>query len=232
MDAPFEVLIRRIGRREETMARKTFLKGAIISFLAVALATGCATQTASSPEQIQRALALESRDSVDQYILGATDVVRVSVWRNEDLSIAVPVRPDGKISVPLVGDVQASGRAPEQLANDIRLSLSEYIREPQVSVVVTSMGSHEFTDRVRVTGAVRQPVSIPHRSGMTVLDIFLNAGGANEFAALNNAMLYRKVEGEVVAIPIRLDDILNKGQVETNYSMRPGDILTVPERNF
>ena len=214
------------------MARKTLLKGAIISFLAVALVTGCATQTASSPEKIQKALALETRDSVDQYILGATDVVRVSVWRNEDLSIAVPVRPDGKISVPLVGDVQASGKAPEQLAADIRESLSAYIREPQVSVVVTSMGSHEFTDRVRVTGAVRQPVSIPHRSGMTILDIFLNAGGANEFAALNNAMLYRKVQGDVVAIPIMLGDILNKGQVETNYTMRPGDILTVPERSF
>lgn len=214
------------------MTRKTVLKEVIASFLAVALASGCATQTASSPEKIRKALALDTRDSVDQYILGATDVVRVSVWRNEDLSIEVPVRPDGKISVPLVGDIQASGKTPEQLAADIRGSLSAYIREPQVSVVVTSMGSHEFTDRVRVTGAVRQPVSIPHRSGMTVLDIFLNAGGANEFASLNKAMLYRKVEGEVVAIPVMLDDILNKGQVETNYTMRPGDILTIPERNF
>lgn len=214
------------------MSWKYLLKGLATSLAAVVMVSGCATQTASSPEKIQRALALDTRDSVDQYILGATDVVRVSVWRNDDISISVPVRPDGKISVPLVGDVQASGRTPEQLAGAIRASLSEYIREPQVSIVVTSMGSHEFTDRVRVTGAVRQPVSIPHRSGMTVLDIFLNAGGANEFAALNNAMLYRKVEGEVVAIPIMLDDILNKGRVQTNYPMRPGDILSVPERSF
>ncbi|MTI98591.1 MAG: sugar ABC transporter substrate-binding protein [Marinobacter adhaerens] len=214
------------------MSWKYLLKGLATSLAAVVMVSGCATQTASSPEKIQRALALDTRDSVDQYILGATDVVRVSVWRNDDISISVPVRPDGKISVPLVGDVQASGRTPEQLAGAIRASLSEYIREPQVSIVVTSMGSHEFTDRVRVTGAVRQPVSIPHRSGMTVLDIFLNAGGANEFAALNNAMLYRKVDGEVVAIPIMLDDILNKGRVQTNYPMRPGDILSVPERSF
>lgn len=214
------------------MSWKYLLKGLVSSFAVAVIVSGCATQTASSPEKIQRALSVETRDSVDQYILGATDVVRVSVWRNDDLSISVPVRPDGKISVPLIGDVQASGRTPEQLAGAIRASLSEYIREPQVSVVVTSMGSHEFTDRVRVTGAVRQPVSIPHRSGMTVLDIFLNAGGANEFAALNNAMLYRKFEGEVVAIPIMLDDILNKGQVQTNYLMRPGDILSVPERSF
>lgn len=214
------------------MSRKYSLQGLIIVLFAVVLVSGCATQSASSPEKIQRALAVDASTSVDQYILGATDVVSVSVWRNEDLSISVPVRPDGKISVPLVGDVQASGRTPEQLASAIRSSLSEYIREPQVSVVVTSMGSHEFTDRVRVTGAVRQPLSIPHRSGMTVLDIFLNAGGANEFAALNNAMLYRKFEGEVVAIPVELGDILNKGQVRTNYLMRPGDILTVPERSF
>jgi len=214
------------------MSWKYLLKGLATSLAAVVMVSGCVTQTASSPEKIQRALALDTRDSVDQYILGATDVVRVSVWRNDDISISVPVRPDGKISVPLVGDVQASGRTPEQLAGAIRASLSEYIREPQVSIVVTSMGSHEFTDRVRVTGAVRQPVSIPHRSGMTVLDIFLNAGGANEFAALNNAMLYRKVDGEVVAIPIMLDDILNKGRVQTNYPMRPGDILSVPERSF
>lgn len=144
----------------------------------------------------------------------------------------MPIRPDGKISVPLIGDVQASGRTPEELAANIETSLSAYIREPQVSVVVTSMGSHEFTDRVRVTGAVVQPTSVPHRDGLTVLDMVLSAGGANAFAALNNAMLYRPLEGEVVAIPIRLGDILNNGDIETNYSMRPGDILTIPERNF
>lgn len=214
------------------MSRKYLTQGLIVSLLAVALFSGCAGPSASSPEKIQRALTVETRDSVDQYILGATDVVQVSVWRNEDLSIAVPVRPDGKISVPLVGDVQASGRTPEELATNIKASLAEYIREPQVSVVVTSMGSHEFTDRVRVTGAVRQPISVPHRSGMTVLDVFLSAGGANEFASLNDAMLYRKLDGEVVAIPVNVDDILSKGEVTTNYSMRPGDILTIPERRF
>ncbi|MFV8571133.1 XrtA/PEP-CTERM system exopolysaccharide export protein [Marinobacter sp. SBS5] len=214
------------------MSLKSLVSASVLSFMAALLLTGCASNTPSSPEMVQRALAMDSRDSVDQYVLGATDVVRVSVWRNEDISISVPVRPDGKISVPLVGDVQASGETPEQLAQAIRVALSEYIREPQVSIVVTSMGSHEFTDRVRVTGAVRQPVSIPHRSGMTVLDMFLNAGGANQFADLNDSMLYRKVGDEVVAIPVQLDDILSKGRIDTNYLMRPGDILTIPERNF
>jgi polysaccharide export outer membrane protein len=213
------------------MSRKYLIQGLLWCFI-VALISGCAGPTVSSQDDIDRALAVETRDSVNQYILGATDVVNVSVWRNEDLSITVPVRPDGKISVPLVGDVQASGRTPEELAGSIRDTLAEYIREPQVSVVVTSTGSHEFTDRVRVTGAVRQPISIPHRAGMTVLDIFLNAGGANEFASLNNSVLYRKVDGKVVAIPVKLDDILNKGKVATNYPIRPGDILTIPERSF
>jgi len=213
------------------MSRKSYLPGITLLLVSAALVSGCAGGP-SSDEQIQRALSVNTSTSVDQYLLGATDVVQVSVWRNEDLSVSVPVRPDGKISVPLVGDVQASGRTPTELADDIEESLARYIREPQVSIVVTSMGSHEYNDRVRVTGAVQQPVSVPHRAGMTVLDVVLGAGGATPFAALNKSMLYRKVDGEVIAIPIRLEDILNNGDVRTNYAIRPGDILSVPERSF
>ncbi|PXX90736.1 sugar ABC transporter substrate-binding protein [Marinobacter vulgaris] len=214
------------------MSSKYSIRALLLPLAAVAFITGCASNSPSSDAKVQQALQLDTVNSVDQYILGATDVVRVSVWRNDDLSISVPVRPDGKISVPLVGDVQATGRTPEDLADDIESNLAGFIREPQVSVVVTNMGSHEYIDRVRVTGAVQSPVSVPHRAGMTVLDMFLSAGGANPFAAPNNAMLYRPVEGEVVAIPVRLDDILTKGDIATNYSMRPGDILAVPERSF
>jgi polysaccharide export outer membrane protein len=193
---------------------------------------GCASQPSSSPEDIQQALAVGPDSMSEDYVLGPTDVVTVSVWRNQDLSLSVPVRPDGKISVPLVGDVVANGRTPEQLAESVRASLTEFIREPQVSVVVTSMGSNEFTNRVRVTGAVRQSISTPHRQGMTVLDIFLSAGGANEFAALNDTRLHREMNGKVVSIPVRLEDILTDGDIETNYTIRPGDILAIPERNF
>ncbi|MBW7470075.1 polysaccharide biosynthesis/export family protein [Marinobacter sp. M216] len=213
------------------MSRMYSLPGLAL-FLVVTLISGCAGQSASSRDKIQRALSVNTATSVEEYVLGATDTVKVSVWRNEDLSIEVPVRPDGKISVPLVGDVQASGRTPQALADDIESSLARYIRQPQVSIVVTSMGSHEYTDRVRVTGAVEQPVSVPHRAGMTVLDVVLGAGGTTPFAALNKSMLYRRVDGEVVAIPVRLEDILNNGDVATNYAIRPGDILSIPERNF
>lgn len=213
------------------MSRKYTLPGLTLLFTSLVLIAGCAGGP-SSDEDIQRALSMNTSTSVDRYVLGATDVVQVSVWRNEDLSVSVPVRPDGKISVPLVGDVQASGRTPTDLANDIEEQLARYIREPNVSIVVTSMGSHEYNDRVRVTGAVEQPMSVPHRAGMTVLDVVLGAGGATPFASLNNAMLYRRVDGDVVAIPIRLEDILNDGDVRTNYAIRPGDILSVPERSF
>ncbi|WP_239037014.1 XrtA/PEP-CTERM system exopolysaccharide export protein [Marinobacter sp. C7] len=206
--------------------------GVIATLGAVALSTGCAGPTASSSAEIQRALNVDNSSSVEEYILGPTDVVQVSVWRNEDLSTSVPIRPDGKISVPLVGDIQASGKTPETLANDIEERLASYIRQPQVSIVVTSMGSHEFSDRVRVTGAVEQPMSMPHRAGMTVIDVFLEAGGENEFASLNNSKLYRKSGGKVVVIPVRLGDIVNRGDISTNYGLRPGDILSVPERAF
>lgn len=214
------------------MSRKCIPVSWFATLLTALLLGGCASQSPSSPEKVREALALSDEQSVQEYIIGVTDVVKVSVWRNEDLSVSVPVRPDGKISVPLIGDVQASGQAPEQLADSVEERLASYIREPQVSVVVTSMGSHEFTDRVRVTGAVGQPTSTPYRDGMTVLDIVLSSEGLTPFASGNDAMLYRSLEREVVAIPVRMDDILERGDISTNYTLRPGDILTIPERNF
>ncbi|TYC62736.1 sugar ABC transporter substrate-binding protein [Marinobacter sp. BW6] len=214
------------------MSSKYSLQGLLMSLVAVAFVAGCAAPQPSSQEAINEALSLQTSTSVDEYVLGPTDSIQISVWRNQDLSIGVPVRPDGRVSMPLIGDVMATGKTPEQLANEIEQGLASYIREPQVTVVVTSMGSHEFSDRVRVTGAVNQPISVPHRPGMTVLDMMLSAGGANPFANLNSAMLYRALDNRMVAIPVRLDDILNSGDVSTNYRMRPGDILAVPERNF
>ena len=209
------------------MARMLVAAFAVVA----ALLSGCVSTPASSPDKIRQALNIE-KQGVQQYILGPTDVVDVSVWRNPDLSVSVPVRPDGQISVPLVGDIRAAGRTPEVLSQAIENELSQYIREPQVSVVVTGMGSHEFTERVRVTGAVQAPMSMPYRQGMTVMDIVLQAGGANQFADLDDAMLYRTMGQEAVAIPVDLDDILNRGNIKTNYLLQPGDILTVPERDF
>ena len=170
--------------------------------------------------------------SVQEYRIGVGDALQINVWRNQELSLAVPVRPDGKISMPLVGDIVAAGLTPLELSGNIVAGLTSFVRNPQVTVIVTNPSSSDFQRRVRITGAVQAPQSIPYREGMTVLDLVLMAGGANDFASSNNARLYRKVGGEMKIYPVKLGDLLNKGDVSTNYSLQPSDIVTVPERAF
>ena len=166
----------------------------------------------------------------DAYRIGVDDVVQVSVWRNPELGITAPVRPDGMISVPLVGDVQAGGRVPAEVAKDIQTKLSAYVVDPQVAVILTELRSHEYLSRVRVTGAVKQPISIPYRQGMTVLDAVLAAGGVTEFAAADRSNLYRKNGDGTGTYQVRLDSVLNRGDLSTNFKVAPGDVITVPER--
>jgi len=199
---------------------------AVLTSLVLSLAVvGCATTNhqASAPPT-------SSAAAVEAYQIGVDDVVQVSVWRNPDLSITAPVRPDGKITVPLAGDVVAGGRTPQDVAADIQSKLAAYVQQPQVSVILTELKSHEFLSRVRVTGAVKQPVSIPYRQGMTVLDAVLAAGGVNEFAAPNRSGLYRKNGEGTTSYEVNLEQILHRGDLSTNFSVAPGDVITVPER--
>jgi polysaccharide export outer membrane protein len=170
--------------------------------------------------------------AVDAYRIGVDDQVQVAVWRNPELGITVPVRPDGMISVPLIGDVLAGGRTPPEVAKDIQDKLAAYVRDPQVAVILTELRSHEYLSRVRVTGAVRQPVSVPYRPGMTVLDAVLAAGGLTEFAAPDRAELHRRTGDGSRTFEVKLDRILNRGDLATNYPVAPGDVITVPERMF
>ncbi|MGI9286511.1 MAG: XrtA/PEP-CTERM system exopolysaccharide export protein [Pseudomonadales bacterium] len=170
--------------------------------------------------------------SEEVYRIGVGDQLQVSVWRNPELSVGVPVRPDGKISTPLVGDVLAAGNTPEDLAQALTDKLQAFIRSPKVTVVVTNPASAEFQQRVRVTGAVQGPTSVEYRTGMTVMDLVLVGGGANEFALLNKAKLYRVTKEGTKVYPVRLKDILEKGKLETNYKLLPSDIVTVPQRSF
>ncbi len=196
--------------------------------LLVAVISACASGSGSltpPPERTQAA--------VDDYLIGVDDMVQVTVWRNPELGVTAPVRPDGKISVPLVGDVVAGGRTSAAVAADIQEKLADFVRTPQVAVILTELRSHEYLSRVRVTGAVRQPVSIPYRQGMTVLDAVLAAGGTTEFAAADRADLYRRNgDDSSSAHAVNLDRILNHGDLTTNYRVAPGDIITVPERTF
>lgn len=196
-----------------------------VLFLALLLSAcaSTASRTAGAPPAPTEA-------AVTTYKIGVDDVVQVSVWRNPELGITVPVRPDGMISVPLIGDVAAGGRTPSQVADDIQQRLAAYVRDPQVAVILTDLRSHEYLSRVRVTGAVRQPVSIPFRQGMTVLDAVLAAGGLTEFAAPDRSALYRKVGDGSRSYGVRLDRILSRGDLSTNFQVAPGDVITVPER--
>lgn len=136
------------------------------------------------------------------------------------------------ISVPLIGDVQAGGKTATELAADVKQKLAIYIRDPNVTIIITELRSHEFLSRVRVTGAVRTPRSTQYRQGMTVVDAVLEAGGLNDFASPNNTKLYRTVDGKTKVYSIELGGILNSGKLETNMKLFPGDVIAVPERLF
>ena len=186
----------------------------------------------TSAPQSTAAVPTTTEGAITEYTVGIGDQLAISVWRNPDLSVEVPVRPDGKVSVPLAGDLMAAGKTPMQLSNDITNQLSNFLKGPQVTVIVTNPASSDFQRRVRITGAVNTPVSLPYREGMTVLDLVLLANGLNDYAAAQNATLYRKSAGKVTAYPVNLDHLLNKGKLETNYPLQPSDVLSVPERLF
>jgi len=170
--------------------------------------------------------------SGEVYRIGVDDQISINVWKNTELSLSMPVRPDGKISMPLIGDVVAGGRTPEEVAGDIRERLSTFIRDPNVTIILTDLRSHEYISRIRITGAVTTPSSIPYRQGITVLDAVLASGGINDFASANNTKIYRKDAASTHVIDVKLSDILNKGQLDTNVLLLPGDIVTVPESMF
>ena len=201
----------------------------ITALLCLLLTAGCSS-TSGPPESVNTNA--NQTETTREYRIGVDDVLRVNVWGNEALSVEVPVRPDGKISMPLIGDVHAASHTPEEVSIDIKNRLSAYVRNPNVTVMLTELNSHLYLSRVRVTGAVDTPISIPYRQGMTVLDAILEAGGVNEFASVNSTKLYRKQGGKTVIFDIKLGNILNKGELSTNYYLKPGDIVTVPERLF
>lgn len=165
------------------------------------------------------------------YVIGPGDVLDIFVWQNPDLSQkAVPVRPDGRISTPLISNIMAAGKTPTQLARAMDKALSQYIRSPRVTVIVEqALG---VLSQVQVIGQVKHPESIPYHEGMTVLDVVLAAGGLTPYAAGNDAKLERKVGGRVETLHVRLSDLLNDGDLSQNLPVKPGDVLVVPESMF
>jgi polysaccharide biosynthesis/export protein len=164
------------------------------------------------------------------YIIGPGDALEVFVWRNAELSTTVPVRPDGKISTPLVEDMVAVGKTPTQLARDVEKVLSEYVKSPQVNVIVTQPLS--AYSQVKVIGQVSKPQSLPYREGMTVLDAVLSVGGLGLYAAGNRAKVVRTEAGKPTEIKVNLGKIIDKGDMTQNLKLQPGDVVVVPESRF
>lgn len=190
---------------------------------AVVLTAGCAT-TNYPP-------APTSASSSDyNYIIGPGDTVNIVVWRNPELSASVPVRPDGKIATALVEDLPAQGRDATALARDIEKALSKFIRDPVVTVIVTSFVG-PYSEQIRVVGEAGKPQALPYKQKMTLLDVMIAVGGLTDFAAGNSATILRTAEGNK-QYSVRIRDLLKRGDVSANVEMRPGDVLIIPQSWF
>lgn len=204
----------------------------LLGVLAAAVAVVAIAQTPAAPTPAQTAAAAQTAQAEQSpdYIIGPGDEIEVFVWQNPDLSVNVPVRPDGKISTPLDEDMVAVGKTPSQLAHDIEMKLSEYVRSPHVNVIVVKPDS--VFSQVKVIGQVVHPQAIAYRQGMTVLDAVLAVGGLSEYAAGNRARIVRMVDGKETNISLRLNALVNGGDMSQNVALKPGDVLVVPESRF
>ncbi len=202
--------------------------GSAIASLAL---TGCAGP--SRPELPPASFVAMQEGPGEEYIIGPLDELTVFVWRNPELGAKVQVRPDGRITTPLITDMPAVGKTPSMLAEDIKLQLSQYIQDPLVSVIVDKFAG-TFSQQVRVVGATEKPASIPYRANMTLLDAMIAVGGLSEYAAGNRAKLIRfdKATGKQKEYALKLGDLLKKGESRANVMLMPGDVIIIPESMF
>ncbi len=184
---------------------------------------GCASPTPPSTA----ALAPVNPD----YLIGPGDNVTITVWRNPEVSGAVPVRPDGKITTPLVEDLPAAGKTSTQLARDIEQALGKFIQQPVVTVIVTNFVGN-YSEQIRVIGQAARPQALAYRRDMSLMDVLITVGGVTEFAAGNKATIVRMVDGKQEKLPVRLNDLIRDGDISANVAMRPGDVLIIPESFF
>jgi len=166
-----------------------------------------------------------------EYIIGPGDKLNIFVWRNPELSVTVAVRPDGRLSIPLVNDVVAIGKTPTQLGQELEQRLAKYIKEPVVTVIAEGFVG-PFNEQVRVIGEASRPEALPYRTDMTVLDAMIEVGGLTRYAAGNDAVLVRTAGGKQQTYSVHLDDLIQDGDVASNVALQPGDILIIPQRLF
>lgn len=195
--------------------------GAILA--AALLLSACASRVSLVPPD-------EAPAQLD-YQIGAGDNININVWRNPEVSVSVPVRPDGKITTPLVEDLQAAGKTSTQLARDIEKALEKYIQQPMVTVIVTGFVG-PYTQQIRVIGQAAKPQALPYRQGMSLMDVLIAVGGITDFAAGNKANIIRNVNGSQQKLTVRLQDLLRDGDISANVAVQPGDVLVIPESWF
>lgn len=191
--------------------------------LALAL-TGCMhtyPQTSAQAQQVPEA----------PYLIGPGDTLNINVWRNPELSMTIPVRPDGKLSTPLVEDLPASGKTASQLARDIEKELAKYIQSPVVTVVITNFVG-PYSQQIRVIGEASKPQALPYRSNMTLLDVMIAVGGITDFAAGNKASILRRAGTQNEQFGVRLQDLIRSGDLTANVMMHPGDVVVIPQSVF
>jgi polysaccharide export outer membrane protein len=193
--------------------------------------TGCASS--NGPQLAPANFVSTAEGPGEEYVIGPLDQLTVHVWRNDELGASVQVRPDGRITTPLVSDMPAVGKTPTMLAEDIRLQLSQYISEPLVTVIVNQFAG-TFSQQIRVVGATEKPASLPYRANMTLLDAMIAVGGLSEFASGNRAKLIRfdRSTGRQREYALRLGDLLKKGESRANVMLAPGDVIIIPESMF
>jgi polysaccharide export outer membrane protein len=205
-------------------------KGTRTLWQCLLVASGAVIVACGGKTQVSEAPVLEPAVQTE-YRIGPGDDLQVFVWNHPELTVTVPVRPDGLISTPLVENLPAEGKTPSQLSRDLEKALAEYVRSPTVNVIVTSFVG-AFSDQVRVVGQAQKPQSLPYRANMTLLDVMIAVGGLAEYASGNRAAVVRQENGKQLRIPVRLTDLLNDGDINANMTMRPGDVLIIPESRF
>ncbi len=196
-----------------------------ISLIIASVLSGCIASYPEAPNSIGK-----DGKSIE-YLIGPGDKLQIFVWRNSDLTVEVPVRPDGKINTPLIEDLVAAGKTPSALAREVEKVLKKYIRNPQVTVIV-KMFAGDYGQLVRVIGEAGQPMAIPYRSGMTVLDVMIKVGGLTINASGNNASIIRTEKGITKQYRVRLDDLIKDGDITANVPVMPGDTIIIPEAWF
>ncbi len=203
-------------------------KGCIVGGLVISamLAVGGCTQHADLPP-----MAVGEEHEAPAYRIGPGDVLQIFVWRSPELTTTVPVRPDGRISVPLLEDLEAANRTPSELGREIESQLGVFIQNPLVTVIVTNFVG-TFDQQVRVVGQAQQPRALPYRANMTLLDVMIAVGGLTAFADGNRASIVRIEDGQQKQYRVRLDDLLKDGEITANVAVLPGDVVIIPETFF